>query len=480
MKDPKKTGQLAIEKALKAGAAYADFRLVQTESESLSYANGAPEVSHSIDQGFGIRVIADGAWGFCGSADINKQEISETAQRAVEIAKASALLQKIPVKLAPNSVYEENYITPIKINPFSISLNEKLEFLLYLDQLMAKNSDITSRYGFLDFRRINKHFLSSEGSIIHQEIFQSGAGVQVTAMRSHRDRASRSWPANEGKFENRGYELLGQTDFTNNIPIICEEAVMVLNAEPCPQKTCDIVLDSSHMSLVIHESIGHALELDRVFGGERNFSGSSFATPENLNKLKYGADIINVTADPTLPFGLGTFGFDDDGVKAHKEYLIKDGILLNYLSSRETAARVGKSSTGAMRADGWGNVPIVRMTNTNLQPGNQSLDDLISGIDDGIYMQTTSSWSIDDTRENFQFGCEIGREIKGGKLGKIIKKPTYAGSTVKFWNSCDGIGDKSLWHLWGTPNCGKGQPAQNGRVGQGASPARFRNVKVGV
>jgi len=481
MINPKKAGLLAIDKAAQAGATYTDFRFIETRSESLSYSNGAPEdVSHGTEQGFGVRVIADGAWGFCASADFSEQEVVKVSQKAVEIARASALLQKAPVELAAGRKYFGTHFSYIKVNPFNIPLKEKLDYLIYLDELMGKHEGIKSRYCFLDFRKISKNFFNSEGSAIYQVIHQSGAGIKVTAMRSHRERASRSYPANEGIYETRGYELLEQTDFENNIPILCEEAVAALDAEPCPQKTCDIVLDGSHLSLVIHESIGHPLELDRVFGSERNFSGTSFATPDKLDKLKYGSEIINVVADPTLKHGLGSFGYDDEGVKAHEAYLIKDGILVNYLSSRETAARIGKESSGAMRADGWGNVPIVRMTNTNLLPGDKSFDDLISGIDDGIYMQTTSSWSIDDTRDNFQFGCEIGREIKGGKLGRIIKNPTYSGNSVEFWNSCDGIGDESQWRLWGTPNCGKFQPGQNGRVAQGASPARFRNVKVGV
>jgi len=480
MSDLKKAGLLALEQASDAKATYADFRAVETKSEQLSYSDGAPDdVSYSLDKGFGVRVIVDGAWGFCSSADINETEIARVTLKAIEIAKASALLQKIPVQLASSPKVRDSFATLIKSDPFKITLSEKLEFLAHLDELMGRYEGIKFRNSFLDFRKIDKEFYSSDGSAIKQTIYQSGAGISVTAMRSHRERAARSYPANEGQFETRGYELLDQIDFESNIPIICEEAVALLDAQECPQKTCDIVLDGSHMSLVIHESIGHPLELDRVFGVERNFSGTSFATPDKLGNLKYGSDIINVVTDSTAPYGLGAFGYDDDGVKANKEYLIKDGILVNYLSSRETAARIGKKSTGANRADGWGNMPICRMTNTNLLPGDKSLADLISGIDDGIFMQTTSSWSIDDTRENFQFGCELGREIKNGQLGKLIKNPTYSGSTVEFWNSCDGIGDKSLWQLWGTPNCGKGQPAQNGRVGQGTSPARFRKIKVG-
>jgi TldD protein len=481
MLNPKKAGLAAIQKAADLGAKYADYRQVHTESEFLAYSDGAPEeVSHSIDEGYGIRVLVNGAWGFCGSADTTEDGVMTATRTAVSIAGASARLQKTPVELGPCQKYFDHYVSYIKTNPFSIPLRQKLDFLVHLDELMAQNEQIKHRYGFLDFRKITTDFFSSDGSALHQVIYQSGAGIKVTAMRSHRERATRSFPANEGLYENRGYEILDQIDFAGNIPIISEQAVSLLDADPCPEKVCDIVIDGSHLSLVIHESIGHALELDRVFGGERNFSGASFATPDLLGKLKYGSDIINVVSDPTYKYGLGSFGFDDEGIKAHEAYLIKNGVLINYLSSRETAARIGKESTGAMRADGWGNVPIVRMTNTNLLPGNQTLDDLISGVDDGLFLQTTSSWSIDDNRENFQFGCEYAREIKGGKIGKIIKNPTYGGNTIAFWNSCDGIGDESLWQVWGTPNCGKGQPAQNGRVGQGAAPARFRNIRVGV
>ena len=480
MIDPQKAAQIAIDRASLAGASYVDFRLVVTEAESLVYGDSAPEeVTSGIDMGFGVRVLVKGAWGFCSSADINENEIVRVSDKAIEIARASALLQKMPVILPPQTSVKDKYISNYKIDPFSISFTEKLAFLAHLDQLMAKSEGIRSRNSFMDFRKIHKYYFSSEGTSLEQTIIQSGAGISSTAMRSHRDRATRSYPANEGQFETRGYELLEQIDFEGNIPRICEEAVTLLDADECPQKITDIVLDSSHMSLLIHESIGHPLELDRVFGVERNFSGTSFAKPEFLDKLQYGSDIISVVADATAPHGLGTFGYDDDGTKAHPAYLIKDGILTNFLSSRETAARVGKESTGASRADGWGNVPIVRMTNTNLLPGTDSFDDLIAGIDDGVYMETTSSWSIDDTRENFSFGCELGREIKGGKLGKLIKNPTYSGRTTEFWNSCDGLGDNSTWKLWGTPNCGKGQPAQNGRVGQGTPPARFRRVKVG-
>ncbi|MDH4223117.1 MAG: TldD/PmbA family protein, partial [candidate division Zixibacteria bacterium] len=253
----------------------------------------------------------------------------------------------------------------------------------------------------------------------------------------------------------------------------------LLSAKECPSGLKTIVLDGAQLSLQIHESIGHPLELDRILGAEKNFSGTSFATLDKLNKLKYGSEIVNVVTDSSFPGGLGTFGYDDEGVKAQRKDLIKNGILVGYLTSRETAPLIKTTSNGSMKADGWGNIPIIRMTNTLLLPGNHSFEDLISGVDDGIYMETVSSWSIDDNRENFQMGCEIGWEIKNGKLGEMIKNPTYSGNTVEFWNSCDAIASEKYFKLWGTPNCGKGQPGQNAGTCQGCSPARFRNVKAG-
>ena len=238
-------------------------------------------------------------------------------------------------------------------------------------------------------------------------------------------------------------------------------------------------MSGDQVSLQIHESIGHALELDRVFGAERNFSGTSFATIDKLGSLKYASDIVTVMCDSTIPHGLATYGYDDEGTPTRPVPLIEKGILVNYLSSRETAARIGKESTAACRANSWLNVPIVRIANVNLMPGDKSFEDILAGIDEGIYMDTVNSWSIDDERRYFQFGCEIGWLIKGGKLAAPIKNPTYSGCTTKFWNSCAAIADRGSYRIWGTPNCGKGQPGQNARTAQGASPARFDSVEVG-
>jgi len=480
MIDFEKASEIALNSAKSKGASYADIRIVNTEDENISVKNGAVELIEKNNSfGFGIRVIADGAWGFASSADLNEGNLKKTADLAVKIAKASARIKKNDLVLAPLSKTKDSYRNPVQIDPFTIPLKEKLDYLLVLDQLLRKTEGITSASAFMDFRKENRFFSSSEGSQIEQTIIQSGAGIEAAAMKSRREMGKRSYPDSNGQYESTGYELIKELNFEDNCEKTAQQAKALLTAKDCPSGTKTLVLDGAQLSLQIHESIGHPLELDRVLGAEKNFSGTSFATLDKLNKLKYASDIVNVVTDPTYPGGLGSFGYDDEGVKAERKDLLKNGLLVGYLTSRETAPLVNTLSNGSMRAEGWGNIPIIRMTNTILLPGNKSFEELISEIDDGIYMETVSSWSIDDNRENFQMGCQIGWEIKNGKLGEMIKNPTYSGNTVEFWNSCDGICSEKYFKVWGTPNCGKGQPGQNARTGQGCSPARFRNVKVG-
>jgi len=488
MEDWAKLAERALTIAKDKGAAYSDIRIEEIGEENLSVKSGVVDlVEKSTDFGFGIRVIADGAWGFAASADLNPKSIEQTAHLAVEIAKASALVKNKAVILSPAIKITDSYKTPFVTDPFSVPLKEKLDYLLFLDGLLNKISGINQTESFMGFIRRNKFFTSSEGSAIQQVIVQSGAGLSATAqagapsggMRGRPEMATRSYPNSSGQHQTKGYELIKEMEFEKNTERVAQEAVALLSAKECPSTNTTVVLDGTQLSLQIHESIGHPLELDRVFGAERNFSGTSFAIPDKLNRLKYGSEIVNVVNDSTAPFGLGTFGYDDEGVKADRSFLIKNGILVGYLTSRETAPLIGTTSNSCMRASSWANIPLIRMTNTNLLPGDKTFEQIISEVDDGIYMQTVRTWSIDDTRENFQMGCEIGWEIKNGKLGEMIKNPSYSGKTVEFWNSCDAIANEKSWEIWGTPNCGKGQPGQNMPTSQGCSPARFRNVKVG-
>jgi TldD protein len=336
----------------------------------------------------------------------------------------------------------------------------------------------------LNFRRYEQWFYSSEGAEIHQTRTTTGGGFAAYAFQGT-EIQKRSYPNSfGGQFQNKGYELIGELKLIENARRIGEEAVALHSAPQCPQGVGTIVLDSSQLGLQIHESVGHPIELDRVLGMEANFAGTSFLTLDKLRKLKYGTDIVNVVADATPEHGpgLGTFAYDDEGVTAQCTPIITNGQFTGYLSSRDTAAMIGQArSGGTMRAEGWSRLPIIRMTNVSILPGEKplTLEQLISDTDDGIYMQTNRSWSIDDKRYNFQFGCEAGWEIKGGKVGRMLKNPSYSGITTEFWNSMDAICSRDQWTLWGTPNCGKGQPMQTMGTGHGAAPARFRNVKIG-
>jgi TldD protein len=488
MEDQTRLAEQALSVAKDRGATYADVRIEEIDEENLSVKNRAVDlIEKATDFGFGIRVIAEGAWGFAASADLDPESIKKTTFMAVEIAKASSKVKNRNVALSPLPEIVDTYKTPILTDPFSVSLKEKIERLLLWDSLMNKVSGLSQTEAFMNFIRRNKFFFSSEGSKIQQSIIQSGAGITATAQketnsgstRSSRETGIRSYPNSSGQHQTKGYELIQELVFENNAERIAQEAVALLSAKECPSANTTVILDGTQLTLQIHESIGHPLELDRVFGAEKNFSGTSFATTNKLNNMKYGSDLVNVVVDSTCPYGLGTFGYDDEGVKANKSFLIKNGILVGYLTSRETAPLVGTISNGCMRASNWANIPLIRMTNINLLPGDKTKEEIISEVDDGIYMQTVRTWSIDDTRENFEMGCEIGWEIKNGKLGEMIKNPSYSGKTVEFWNSCDAIANEKSWEIWGTPNCGKGQPAQNMPTSQGCSLARFRNIKVG-
>ena len=480
MADFEKLAESAIDKAKSLGASYADCRYVEIKEESLSYTDGAADsVTDTTDIGFGVRVLSDGAWGFFGSSVLSEKEAKRAAEMAVEIGRASARLNKTPLALAPVDSYVDSYVSPCEKDPFDISIPEKLEYLAGLDSLMAKNSQINSRSASLDFRKTISYFASTIGSKIHQTLIHSGVGIELGIKKSRRENYTRSFPQNGGQYESKGYELLSEFDYAAEIPRLSEEAIALSSASDCPAATLPLVLESSVVGLVIHELVGHPLELDRVFGSERNFSGTSFATTDQLDKLRYASSIVNFVSDASHPYGLGSYGYDDEGVKSHQVNLIKDGILVGYLTSRETARRISRDSSGAMRADAWGNIPIIRMNNTNIIPGSSSLDELIAAAGDGIYMSTISSWSPSDDRSSFEFGCEIAWEIKGGKLGQIYKNPTFSGRTVDFWNSVAAIGNESTYKVWGTPNCGKGQPGQNARTGQGGAALLVLNVKVG-
>jgi TldD protein len=332
----------------------------------------------------------------------------------------------------------------------------------------------------MEFVQENKVFASTEGSYIEQTLVESGAGIEATAV-GEGEVQTRSFPNSFGRQQGKaGYEFVRDRRLVENGQRIAEEAVALLSAPPCPGRVTTLILDSTQLALQVHESCGHPIELDRVLGEEASFAGTSFLTRDKLGTFGYGSPLVNIYADATIPGALGTFGFDDEGVPAQRSPIVEDGLFVGYLMSRETAALLGQRSNGTMRADGWNRIPLIRMTNINLEPGTWEFDDMIADTDDGVYMAVNKSWSIDDKRLNFQFGTQLAYEIKKGKLGRMLKNATYTGITPEFWGSCDAICNENHWHIWGLPNCGKGEPMQAAHVAHGAAPARFRKVQVGI
>ncbi|MBM3269355.1 MAG: TldD/PmbA family protein [Candidatus Sericytochromatia bacterium] len=471
----------ALDTCQTLGAHYADIRIVHSESESLTVRNGdVAAVSSEASLGFGIRVLVDGAWGFAASSLLVDREIDRVAEQAVAIAKASRLAMRKPARLGPPVASRGSYRTPVAEDPFAIPLSRKLAILLAADAAMAETRAVRTREGSLGWQRQTKLFASTEGALVEQTLVETGGQIEATAV-SDADVQKRSYPNSFGRhMGTAGFEIVDAMDLPGNAARIAEEAAALLAAPPCPAGQTTLVLDSSQLALQVHESVGHPVELDRVFGAEASFAGTSFLEPDMAGGYRYGSDLMSVTADATVPGGPGTFGYDDEGVPAQAAPIIREGIFQDFLSSRETAAEIGRASNGTMRADSWAHIPLIRMTNVNLEPGeHESLEALLADVAEGVYMQTNKSWSIDDRRLNFQFGAEIAWEIKQGRLGRLLRNPCYSGMTPEFWASCDGLGDRSTWKMWATPNCGKGQPGQTAHVGHGSPPGRFRDVKVG-
>ena len=478
----------ALDLAMVEGASYADIRLVNTDQEWYVVRNGVVDtLSTSQSTGFGVRVVANGGWGFASSHDFSPSEVDRVTALAVQIARASALQpptgaegKRDGVRLGPPVTSGGVYATPLQVDPFTIPPDEKLALLLAADNEMALVRGITSRRCNLVLIRERKTFANSEGAHVEQTIYESGAGIQTTAV-GHGEVQRRSYPDSHGlQLGRAGWEYILAMDLAGNAQRTADEAVALLTADQGPTDVTTAIIGGCQLALQVHESCGHAVELDRVLGSEAAFAGTSFLTPDKLNDYRYGSEHVNITADSLRLPGLGAYGWDDEGVPAQSTPIIKNGRFVGYLMSRESSSVLGLESNGCMRASSWNRIPLVRMTNVSLEPGAWSLDDLIADTDSGIYMETNRSWSIDDRRYNFQFGTEVGYEIKGGQLGRLLKNCTYTGITPQFWNSCDAVCNQDHWQMWGTPQCGKGQPGQVAHTGHGAAPARFRNLKVGV
>ena len=472
----------ALDTASAMGAGYADVRVVRRLDESISIKSGRVEgVASGESEGFGVRVLVDDAWGFASSHVLTAAEADRVAGQAVRIARASATALRRPTVLDGRPPAQGTYETRLEEDPFAVSMETKIADLLAADVAAAGVKGIAYTESVYAAQREWKTFAATDGSWTEQTITHVGSAVEANAVDGD-EHQRRSYPDSGGGWQAAGYEYIRGLDLRDRAEPLADEAVALLTAPQCPSGTFTIVLDPSQLYLQIHESCGHPTELDRVFGTEASYAGTSFLTTDKLAEgFRYGSDLIDIVADATAPGGLGTFGWDDEGVAAQAVPLVQNGILVGYLSSRETAPRIGRESGGAMRADGWNRIPLIRMTNINLLPKpGMSLDQIVEDTDNGLYLASNRSWSIDDRRLNFQFATEVAYEIKGGKKGRLFKNPTYTGITYEFWRSCDAVGNESSYVMLGTPNCGKGEPGQTGHVGHAVPGARFRNVQVGV
>lgn len=472
----------ALNTAEANGASYADIRIIDITKENLMVRNGEiGKLQQTSSLGFGVRVIVDGAWGFAASGTVSKEEIEQVSKQACKIGKASASLQHRTAHLVDEPAVEDKWMSDYLIDPFQVPLDQKLDLLFKIDEILREKEKIKVAEASMGFKREHQFFASTEGSFIEQTITQSGTGYEATAV-GNGEVQKRSYPTSFGRqYKQVGYELIESLDLLENADRVRDEAIALLTAKQCPEGEKDLILEGSQLALQIHESCGHPSELDRVMGMEANYAGTSFITTDKLRSFQYGSPIVDIVADGTQPGGLATVGYDDDGVRSQRWYLVKNGITWGYLTNRELADQIDeKRSRGCNRADGWRNLPMIRMTNISLLPGQQELDDIISDTKDGILMETNKSWSIDQKRLNFQFGCEIGWLIKDGKKTEMVKNPTYQGITPEFWGSCDAIANEKYWNLWGVANCGKGQPSQRAQMSHGAAPSRFKNVKVGI
>ena len=467
----------AVQAALDAGARYADARIMVRRTESMTARDGDVEdLSSDESAGLGVRALVGSGWGFYAVPDLSDAAARAAGRRAAQIAAASATVPGPPIDLVPVGAGEASWASDCEVDPLAVSLSAKGDLLVGATAAAkAAGADITEAlYRIWDTR---KWFVSSDGHRIDQHTRECGAGVWASAI-GDGEVQRRSWPSYGGQFGTRGWELIEELDLIANAPRMAEEARALVTAPLCPAGETTLILGGEQLALQIHESVGHAIELDRILGWEAAFAGTSWLDLEKLGSLRYGSELMNITIDPRIPGALGSFGYDDEGTPAAKRDAVRNGIWVGVLAGRDSAAVAGLDYAGSVRSDGWARLPMVRMTNVGLEPGPHTLDEIIAATDDGVFMETNRSWSIDDRRLNFQFGCEIGYEVKNGKRGRLLRNPTYTGIGPRFWQSMDMLSSETV--AWGTPNCGKGQPGQVGHTGHPAAPARFTDVRVGV
>ncbi len=466
------------------GLRYADVRFVHEERERIRWRGG--EGLEGLDRfgsrGFGVRVLADGGWGFSATPCVEAESLRRVAARALAVARASAAASTRPVHWVEREGQRGRWEGPCERDPFEVPLQEKLELLeRACAALRVGEGAIRVGRAHLRFARRAQLLLSTEGTDVEQRWVLSGAGLEAVAVGDDGEAQRRSYPTSlDGDLGQGGFERVEALRLVEEAPRVREEAIALLTAPLCPEGERTVILGTDQLALQIHESCGHPTELDRALGTEISLAGGSFLEPEALGHLRYGSRHVTLVADATNPGGCGTFGWDDEGTPARKVSLVEEGLFVGYLSSRETAAALGLQPSGAMRAESWNRLPLVRMVNVNLEPGEAgTLEELLADSPGSLYIETNKSWSIDDLRLHFQFGCEVAWEVRGGRKAVMYRNPVYSGVTPDFWGACDAVCGPGDWRLWGIGSCGKGEPMQLMAVGHGCAPARFRRVRVG-
>jgi TldD protein len=465
-----------------ARAGYADARFVRSRTERLSTRNGAlDQLGSHESEGIGIRVRVNGAWGFAATRGTDRADAEAALERALAVAEAQPAVRD-PAPLAPEPAARGEWANPVERDPFEVPVEEKLAVLLAADAGLRTEPGVNLTLARFSAFETEKLFVSTDGALCEQRTTECGGGIAAVAVDGAESQI-RSYPASHGgHVAEAGYEHFLGLELPGHAPRVSTEAAALLRAPACPPGRTTVILAGEQLGLQVHESIGHAVELDRVLGREASYAGTSFVPADGIGSLRFGSAHVNVTADATSPGGLGSFRWDDEGVEGRPVPILRDGVLAGFLSSRETASEIGVArSGGCMRAEGFARQPIVRMTNVNLDPGEAgTLDELIADTGDGLLIDTNRSWSIDDRRLHFQFEGEAAWEIRGGERGRLLRNPSYAGLTPEFWASCDALCSAGEWGLISLLDCGKGEPGQVMRVSHGAAPARFRDVQVGV
>lgn len=459
---------------------YADIRWTATHQQHVRVRNGEVEtLSSTIDRSIGVRVLVGDGWGFAASSDTSEESMRRTARRALEVAAASNIASTRRVTLSDVEPHVASWSSPFRIDPWSIPLETKIDHLLQSTEPMRGDPRIHQVSGDISCYRQEKVFASTAGSFIEQTTTEMGGGIEAVAIEGS-EFQRRTYPNPfGGDYQAEGWEFIERLDLPRKGIEVRDEALALLSAPKAPAGRFDLIIGSAQLALQVHESCGHPTELDRAMGLEISLAGGSFLQPSMLGNFRYGSGLVNIVADATIAGSIGSFAFDDDGVPAQRFHLIEDGMFVGYLTGRDTAPEIGRASNGTVRAETAARIPIIRMTNINLEPGTTPLADIIADTKHGIFVETNKSWSIDDLRLNFQFGCEVAYEIENGRLGRLLRNPLYTGITPEFWRSCDAVADRASWQIWGLPNCGKGDPMQTMRVAHGAPAARFRNVEMG-